>query len=102
VQVPPAASPAIGVASTVYTITCASLQAPVGYAYRLLIERPWSGRYTPLTTTRQPTATFVPYRGTGTYRFECQLQTPDGVTAASPPAAVQVSLPGRTGSMRTD
>jgi len=90
VQVPPAVSPASGVTSTVYAITCASMQAPVGYAYRLLIERPWSGRYTPLTTTRQPTATFLPYHGTGTYRFECQLQTPDGVTAASPPAAVQV------------
>jgi hypothetical protein len=63
----------------------------VGYAYRLLIERPRSGGYTLLTTTSQPTAAFVPYHGTGTYRFECQLQTPDGVTAASPPAAVTVS-----------
>jgi hypothetical protein len=92
VQVSPAVTPASGVTSTVYTITCASRQAPVGYAYRLLIESPGSGRYTLLTTTGQPTAGFVPYQGTGTYRFECQLQTPDGITAASPPVAVQVSL----------
>lgn len=92
VRVPPAVSPANGMTSTVYTITCASGQAPVGYAYRLLIEPPQSGRYTLLTTTSQPTAAFLPYHGTGTYRFECQLQTPEGVTAASPPAAVQVSL----------
>jgi hypothetical protein len=92
VQVPPAVSPASGTPSTVYAITCATRQAPVGYAYRLLIERPGSGRYTLLTTTSDPTAGFVPYQGTGTYQFECQLQTPDGVTAASPPAAVQVSL----------
>jgi len=91
VQVPPAVSPASGVTSTVYTITCASGQAPVGYAYRLLIQRPSSPRYTLLTTTSQPTTGFVPYRGDGTYRFECQLQTPDGVTAASPPAGVPVS-----------
>lgn len=93
VRVPPAVTPADGVTSTVYTITCASRPAPVGYAYRLLIERPGSGRYTLLTTTGQPTAAFVPYHGTGTYRFECQLQTPAGVTAASPPAAASVSLP---------
>lgn len=97
VQVPPAVTPASGATSTVYTITCASRQAPVGYAYRLLIEPPRSGRYTLLTTTSQPTAGFVPYHGTGTYRFECQLQTPDGVTAASPPVAVQVSLLMRLG-----
>jgi hypothetical protein len=91
VRVPPAVTPAGGVTSTLYTITCASRPAPVGYAYRLLIERPRSGGYTLLTTTSQPTAAFVPYHGTGTYRFECQVQTPDGVTAASPPAAVTVS-----------
>jgi len=91
VRVPPAVTPADGVTSTVYTIACASRQAPVGYAYRLLIERPRSGDYTLLTTTSQPTAAFVPYQGTGTYRFECQVQTPDGVTAVSPPAAVTVS-----------
>ena len=93
VRVPPAVSPASGVTSTDYTITCASRQAPVGYAYRLLIERPGSARYTLLTSTSQPTTTFLPYHGTGTYRFECQVQTPDGVTAASPPATITVSLP---------
>jgi len=91
VQVPPAVSPANGMTSTIYTITCASRPAPVGFAYRVLMKRPWSGRYTILTTTSQPTAAFVPYRGTGTYRFECQVQTPKGVTAASPSAAVSVS-----------
>lgn len=94
VRIPPAVSPASGATSTVYTVTCASRPAPVGYAYQVLIESPSSGRYTLLTTTGQPAAGFVPYQGTGTYRFECQLQTPEGATAASPPAAVQVSLRG--------
>jgi hypothetical protein len=92
VGVPAAVSPASGGTGTVFTVTCASVQAPAGYAYRLLAERPGSSRYTLLTTTSQPAATFLPYRGTGTYRFECQVQTPQGVTAASPPAAVLVSL----------
>lgn len=98
--VPAAVTPASGVTSTVYTVTCASLPAPAGYAYRVLIERPGSARYTLLTTTSQPTATFLPYHGTGTYRFECQVQTPQGVTAASPPAAVVVSLLMRLGMRR--
>ncbi len=92
VGVPASATPASGVTSTVFTVTCASLHAPAGYAYRVLLERPGSPGYTLLTTTSQPTVTFLPYRGTGTYRFECQVQTPQGVTAASPPAAVLVSL----------
>jgi hypothetical protein len=92
VRVPAMVTPASGATGTVFTITCATLQAPVGYAYRLLIERPGSARYTVLTTTSQPTTAFLPYHGTGTYRFECQVQTPQGVTAASPPAAVSVSL----------
>ena len=99
VGVPAAVTPASGVTSTVFTVTCASLKAPApaGYAYRLLIERPGSARYTLLTTTSQPTTTFLPYRGAGTYRFECQVQTPQGVTAASPPAVVSVSLLMRLG-----
>jgi hypothetical protein len=92
VRVPATVTPASGATGTVFTVTCATLQAPVGYAYRLLIERPGSARYTVLTTTSQPTTTFLPYHGTGTYLFECQVQTPKGVTAASPPAAVSVSL----------
>ena len=92
VSVPAAVTPASGVTSTVFTVTCASLQAPAGYAYRVLIQRPGSAGYTLLTTTSLPATTFLPYHGTGTYRFECQVQTPKGVTAASPPAAVSVSL----------
>ena len=92
VGVPAAVTPASGGTSTVFTVTCASLRAPAGYAYRVLIERPGSARYTLLTTTSQPATTFLPYQGTGTYRFECQVQTPEGVTAASPPAAVSVAL----------
>jgi hypothetical protein len=90
VGVPAGVTPASGVTSTVFTITCASSQAPVGYAYRVLIRRPGSARYSLLTTTSQPAATFLPYHGTGTYRFECQVQTPQGLTAASPPAAISV------------
>lgn len=97
VRVPAAVTPASGVTGTVFTVTCASLQAPAGYAYRLLIERPGSARYTLLTATSQPATTFLPYHGAGTYRFECQVQTPEGVTAASPPAAASVSLPRRPG-----
>jgi hypothetical protein len=92
-RVPAAVTPASGVTSTVFTVTCASLQAPAGYAYRLLVERPGSPGYTLLTTTSQPATTFLPFHGTGAYRFECQVQTPAGVTPASPPAAVSVSLP---------
>jgi hypothetical protein len=92
VGVPASATPASGARNTVYTVTCASLPAPAGYAYRVLLERPGSARYTVLTTTSQPTTTFLPYHGTGTYHFECAVQTPEGVTAASPPAAVSVSL----------
>lgn len=91
VRVSPVVTPASGATSTVYTIDCATLQAPAGYAYRLLIRPPGSSGYTLLTTTSQPATTFLPYRGTGTYRFECQVQTPEGVNAASPPAAAQVS-----------
>jgi hypothetical protein len=96
VRVPAAVTPASGVTSTVFTVTCASLQAPAGYAYRLLIERPGSAGYALLTTTHLPITTFLPYHGTGTYRFECQVQTPEGLTAASPPAAVTVSLSRRS------
>jgi hypothetical protein len=90
VGVPAAAAPASGATSTLFTITCASRQAPVGYAYRVLIRRPGSARYSLLTTTSLPATTFVPYHGTGTYQFECQVQTPVGLTAASPPAAISV------------
>jgi hypothetical protein len=92
VRVSPVATPSTGATSTVYTITCATLQAPLGYAYRLLIQPPGAPGYTLRTTTSQPTTTFLPDHGNGTYRFECQVQTPQGGTAASPPAAVQVSL----------
>jgi hypothetical protein len=91
IRVPAGVSPASGTANTVFTVTCASVQAPVGYAYRVLLKRPGSSQYTLLTTTSLPTATFLPYHGTGTYRFECQVQTPGGETGASPPAAISVS-----------
>jgi hypothetical protein len=97
VRVSPVATPSSGVTSTVYTVNCATLQAPAGYAYRVLIRPPDSTSYTLLTTTSQPATTFLPYHGVGMYRFECQVQTPDGVTAASPPAAVSVSLLLRCG-----
>jgi hypothetical protein len=60
--------------------------------YRVLIQRPGSAGYTLLTTTSLPTTTFLPYHGTGAYRFECAVQAPEGVTAASPPAAISVSV----------
>ena len=91
VGVPASVTPASGATSTVFTVTCASLQAPPGYAYRVLIQRPGSAGYTLLTTTSLPTTTFLPYHGTGAYRFECAVQTPEGVTAPSPPAAISVS-----------
>lgn len=91
IRVPAGVSPASGAPSTVFTVTCASLQAPAGYAYRVLLKRPGSSRYTLLTTTSLPTATFLPYHGTGTYQFECRVQTPEGVTGASPPTTISVS-----------
>jgi hypothetical protein len=56
----------------------------------VLIRRPGSARYSLLTTTSLAMTAFLPYHGTGTYQFECQVQTPQGVTAASPPAAISV------------
>ena len=90
VGVPAAVSPASGATSTVFTITCASAQAPVGYAYRVLIRRPGSARYSLLTTTSLAAVTFLPYHGTGTYEFERQVQTPVDLAAASPSAAISV------------
>jgi hypothetical protein len=91
VGVPATVTPASGATNTVFTVTCASLQAPAGYAYRVLIQRPGSAGYTLLTTTSLPATTFLPYHGMGAYRFECAVQTPKGVTAPSPPAAISVS-----------
>lgn len=91
VRVPAGVTPASGATNTVFTVTCASSPAPAGYSYRVLIRRPDSARYTLLTTTSVAATPFLPYHGTGTYQFECEVQTPQGVTAASPPAAMTVS-----------
>jgi len=91
VAVPVAAIPARGATSTVFTITAASVEAPVGYAYRILVERPGSHRYALLTTTSQPAITFIPGAGTGIYRFEAEVRTPAGLTAPSPAVQITVS-----------
>jgi hypothetical protein len=91
VGVPLAVVPVRGATSTIFTFTTATIQAPVGYVYRILIERPGADRYTLLTTTSQPATTFIPDAGPGTYRIEAELQTPAGRTAPSPVTQITVS-----------
>jgi hypothetical protein len=91
VEVVPGVTPSAGEADTVFTIKAASIEAPVGYKYRVLIERPHSTRYVLLTTTTQPTVNFIPGTLAGTYSFECELKTPSGVTSPSPAVNVSVS-----------
>ena len=91
IGVPLAVVPARGATSTIFTFTTATIQAPVGYTYHILIKRPGADRYTLLTTTSQPATTFIPDAGPGTYRIESELQTPAGRTAPSPVTQITVS-----------
>jgi hypothetical protein len=91
VRVVPTVTPATGTSGTVFTVTAASIQAPLGFKYRILIKRPGAKKYSVLTQTTQPAVNFIPSSGTGTYSFECELRTRSGVTGASPAVAVTVS-----------
>jgi hypothetical protein len=91
VEVVPGVTPSAGEVDTVFTITAANIEAPVGYKYRVLIKRPHSTHYVLLTTTTQPTVNFIPGTSAGTYSFECELKTPSGVTSPSPAVNVSVS-----------
>ncbi len=91
VRVVPTVTPATGVSGTVFTVTAASTQAPLGFKYRILIKRPGAKKYSVLTQTTQSAVNFIPNSGAGTYSFECELQTRSGVTGASPAVKVTVS-----------
>jgi hypothetical protein len=91
VEVQTAVRPAAGSTGTVFAITSASIQSPVGYSYQILIKRPTSRQYALLTRTGQPTTNFIPDAGAGTYSFECELRTPSGLTSPSTPVEITVS-----------
>jgi len=91
--VPMTARPATGSTTTTFTLTWAAAAPPAGYSEDVQVMRPgtttWASLFKATTTT---SGTFVPNKGTGTYRFRCRFRRTGTTGASAYTAAVSVKV----------
>ena len=94
VMVPVSAMPPSGGLSTTFTITWSATSAPQGYVFDVQIARPGSLFFVAWKSgVTQPSATFKPDGGTGTYSFRARFRsTSNGAHSGwSSTASIKVS-----------
>jgi uncharacterized repeat protein (TIGR01451 family) len=91
--VPMTAKPATGSTTTTFTLTWAAAAPPAGYSEDVQVMRPgtttWASLFKATTAT---SGTFVPNKGTGTYKFRCRFRRTSGTGASAYTAAVSVKV----------
>ena len=91
--VPMTAKPATGSTTTAFTLTWAAAPPPAGYSEDVQVMRPgtttWASLFKATTAT---SGTFVPNKGTGTYKFRCRFRRTSGTGASAYTAAVSVKV----------
>ncbi|HEX3328616.1 MAG TPA: metallophosphoesterase [Gaiellales bacterium] len=91
--VPMTAKPATGSTTTTFTLTWAAAAPPAGYSEDVQVMRPgtttWASLFKATTAT---SGTFVPTKGTGTYKFRCRFRRTTGTGASAYTAAVSVKV----------
>ena len=91
--VPMTAKPATGSTTTTFTLTWAAAAPPAGYSEDVQVMRPgtttWASLFKATTAT---SGTFVPNKGTGTYKFRCRFRRTTGTGASAYTAAVSVKV----------
>jgi hypothetical protein len=64
-----------GTSTIAFTLTFAATTAPAGYAYDLQVKRPGATAYADSSVgTTDPSATFIPDAGAGTYLFRARIR----------------------------
>jgi uncharacterized repeat protein (TIGR01451 family) len=91
--VPMTAKPATGSTTTAFTLTWAAAALPSGYSEDVQVMRPgtttWASLFKATTAT---SGSFVPNKGTGTYKFRCRFRRTSGTGASAYTAAVSVKV----------
>jgi len=91
--VPMTAKPATGSTTTAFTLTWAAAALPSGYSEDVQVMRPgtttWASLFKATTAT---SGSFVPNKGTGTYKLRCRFRRTSGTGASAYTAAVSVKV----------
>jgi TolB protein len=95
VKVSVGTDPQSGTLTTVFTITWASVTAPTGFLYDVQIRRPGTPGFTSwLMDQTQPSSTFTPDSGVGTYSFRARLRNTTNGNATGYSAASSITVTG--------
>ena len=95
VKVSVGTDPQSGTLTTVFTLTWASVTAPTGFLYDVQIRRPGTPGFTSwLMDQTQPSSTFTPDGGVGTYSFRARLRSTTNGKATGYSAASSITVTG--------
>jgi plastocyanin len=93
VKVSMTVSPGSGTSATAFTLTFAAASAPAGYAYDLQVKRPGATAYADFSVgTVDPSATFTPDSGPGSYSFRARTRNTSNGTSSGWSSAKMITV----------
>jgi uncharacterized repeat protein (TIGR01451 family) len=92
-NVPMTATPATGSRTTTFTLRWAAAAPPAGYSEDVQVQVPGSTSWASLfKATTATSGTFVPSKGTGTYKFRCRFRRTTGTGASAFTTGVTIKV----------
>jgi hypothetical protein len=87
------ATPARGSTTTTFTLRWAAAAPPAGYSEDIQVDPPGTTSWTSLfKATTATSGTFVPNKGTGTYKFRCRFRRTTGTGASAYTTGVSIKV----------
>ena len=87
------ATPATGSTTTTFTLTWAAAAPPAGYSEDVQVQVPGSSHVgVALQGETATSGTFMPNKGTGTYKFRCRFRRTTGTGASAFTTGVTIKV----------